>query len=96
MASLDDLATAAAATETVAPADADDAAGAEAPAKKRAKKATPLEMAQRQVNALTQKIFEAEGLVAVAAAKGAMATQKEKKKTKALTEKLPKLRADLI
>eukprot|EP00966_Prymnesium_polylepis_P283399 6547900-Prymnesium_polylepis.1 len=62
MASLDDLATAAAATETEAPADADDAAGAEAPAKKRTKKATRLEMAQRQVNAVSQKIFEAEGL----------------------------------
>ena len=96
MASLDDLATVAAATETEAPADADDAAGAEAPAKKRAKKATPLEMAQRQVNTLTEKICEAEGLVAVAAAKGAMATQKERKKAKALADKLPKLRADLI
>ena len=53
-------------------------------------------MAQRQVTALTEKISEAEGLVAVAAAKGAMATQKEKKKAKGLTEKLPKLRADLI
>ena len=70
MASLDDLATAAAATETKAPADADDAAGAEAPPKKRAKKATKLEMAQRLLNAVMQKIFEVEGVVTIAAATG--------------------------
>ena len=58
MMSLDDLATATAATEMEAPADADDAAGAEAPPKKRAKKATKLEMAQRLVNAVTQKIHQ--------------------------------------
>eukprot|EP00966_Prymnesium_polylepis_P098414 2278948-Prymnesium_polylepis.1 len=53
-------------------------------------------MAQRQVTALAEKISEAEGMVALAASKGAMAPQKEKKKAKALADKLPKLRADLI
>eukprot|EP00966_Prymnesium_polylepis_P280275 6476013-Prymnesium_polylepis.1 len=61
------------------------------------KKTTPFEKAQWQVAALTEKISEAEGLVAVAAAaKGATATQMEKKKAKALADKLPKMRAVLI
>ena len=92
---MEDLASAAAESEAAAAADAGDAAGAEPPKPKRAKKATKLEMAQRKVNETTLKVLEAEGVIASVAGKGAMATQRERKKAKALTEKLDQMRADV-
>ena len=87
MADLDDLAAAAAMGEPAAPAVADDADDAEAPAKKRAKKATKLEMAQRKLNETTLKVTEAEGVISTVEGKGSMATAKERKKANALADK---------